>query len=88
MSLKHELDLIQEFIDNFDSSEFSSSDDFVEGGAPSETILKRAQEIKARIRRKRQMAEAFTKQLASENYSDSDVTISQAEIDALLESCH
>jgi hypothetical protein len=87
MSFHKELELIQNYISNFDANEFSSSEDFTAIVAPSEQQMKRAREIKARIGRKHMMTEVFCKKLEEENYTDNDVTITQEEIDALLEAC-
>lgn len=86
MSCKNELELIQNFINNFDTNEFSSSPDYIENINPSAEQLKRAREIKARMNRKHIMARAFNDKFENENYTDDAVTISQEEIDDLLAS--
>jgi len=86
MKYEKELDQIQEFIDNFDTAEFSSSDDSTYNPDNQEERRARALKIKARLGRKRQMEESFRASLQEHIQEDQEVMITQDEIDALLES--
>lgn len=79
-----ELELLHQFIENFNPEEFSSSSNFVVRSEPDEIIYARAQKIKDRIHRKNQMDDYFRKVLETEITAANNVCISQKEIDALL----
>lgn len=84
MSFKKELISINEYIENFDARQFSSSADFTKISSPTEKHLERARKIKERMVRKQALAEAFEKGLENGEYGDCSVTITQEEIDALF----
>lgn len=84
MKYKKEVASLLVYIDNFDPAEFTSApqDNFLL--IPTPERLARAQKLKAKLVRNRQNAESFKELFA--NATDSpDVTITQAEVDALLE---
>lgn len=84
--MKHKLELekIQEFIRNFNPEDFSSTADW-QDHLPDETKRhSQVSKFKARIQRKKQMEESFLRGLDKENFEDSDVTITQEQIDELL----
>ena len=85
MAFEHEQELISEFIRNFDPGEFSSAEDLVFDKKPTQEQIRHARKFKARIQRKKQMEESFSKALESELTNDSDVMITQDQIDELLE---
>ncbi len=81
-----EIDLINDFIDNFNPDEFSSSDNFKYASTPNLKDIKRARKLKARINRKHRMKDFFEHVLETKIVVDTDVCISQEQIDALLAS--
>jgi hypothetical protein len=81
-----ELDLINDFIDNFNPDEFSSADSFESVSVPNKKALNQARKIKARINRKNVMSDYFEQVIVTELVADVDVCITQDQIDALLAS--
>lgn len=86
MALQSQLALINDFIENFNVDEFSSSATFDNQKKPTKKDLLRAWKMKEKLGRKNRMAEAFTQSIVLDFEADQKVCITQEEIDSLLES--
>lgn len=84
MKYQKELIALREYIANFNPDEFTSSADFSVSPRPTPEQLADLHRLKAKLKRKRQLAESVSSFLDTEaNYAE--VIITQDEIDALLE---
>lgn len=83
MKYQKELTALQEYIANFDPEEFSSSAEAVHSLVSSAEQRDNARRLKARLQRKRQLAETLT-QLLDQDFQQSETIITQDEVDALL----
>ena len=86
MAHERELTLLNEYIEGFNSDEFSSSDDFDRNKPSREERLARARKMKDKLGRKQKISEIFKHSLETDFAEEDDVCITQDEIDALLAS--
>lgn len=75
---------LQAYIDNFDPEEFTSTEQYSTVVVASPEQIARAQRLKIKLKRKRQVAESLQLLLAKE-MAPSEMIITQNEVDALLE---
>lgn len=84
MKFQKELTALHEYIANFDPEEFTSSAEAVHSMAMTPERLENARRMKARLQRKRQLADTLTL-LLDEEFEQTETIITQDEVDALLE---
>jgi hypothetical protein len=84
MKYQKELDALQEYIAHFDPQEFTSSAEAVPLLVRTPEQMDHVRKLKARMQRKRQCADTFHL-LVEKEVCNSQVIISQEEVDALLE---
>lgn len=75
---------LQAYIDNFDPDEFSSSAQYRAFSPPGPEQIAHVQKLKSKLKRRRQMVESLQSLLVKEK-SRSEMFITQAEVDALLD---
>lgn len=83
MVFERELTRINAFIDNFDPQEFTTETDQLTDVDKESRILS-AGKIKIRMQKKRQIKQKFQAIEFSDGYDDTDVLVSQEQIDELL----
>lgn len=85
MKYQKALAALHEYIANFDPDEFSSPSDFRPAQLLSVEQLAKIQTIKARLKKKRLLMESIHALLHPRISEETEVIISQEEVDALLE---
>ena len=84
MRYQKELAALQEYIAQFDPEEFTSSPEGLHTLVRTHEQMDKVSKLKARLHRKRQLADSFHL-LLDEEFKGTDTIITQDEVDALLE---
>jgi hypothetical protein len=85
MTDPRQLELVQAFIDQFNPDEFSSNAELIKS-LSQESRLDNARRLRGKIQRKRQISEKMHAALATHDFGQAEVLITQDQIDALLAS--
>ncbi|MCK5339727.1 MAG: hypothetical protein KAJ60_01570 [Desulfobulbaceae bacterium] len=82
MSHRKDLQELHAYIDNFDTEEFTSTEEFKKSLAPTDETREKARKMRARLDRKKKMSETII-HLELEELEPPEI-ITQEQIDALL----